>query len=132
MKFYAQFDRSEFPIITINFTGEKENKENFQLYLDELKRNYERDEQFSLIFELTKAPMPNMKYQLQQAKWMKDNEHLIKKYCRGVAYIIPSAALRGVLKFIFSVQKNPVPFKVFSTLEEGKVWAESLMEKELV
>ncbi|MFT7001948.1 MAG: hypothetical protein ACJAVW_002984, partial [Spirosomataceae bacterium] len=35
MNLYATFDRSEFPVISIHFTGEKETKENFQLYLDE-------------------------------------------------------------------------------------------------
>lgn len=126
MNQYATFDRSEFPIITINFTGNSENDENFQDYLNGLEKNYTFEKQFSLIFELTKAPIPKVSYQLKQAHWMKANEDKIKTYCRGVAYIIPSAIMRNVLKFIFSIQKNPVPFKVFSTLEEGKVWAENV------
>lgn len=127
MNLYATFDRSEFPVVSIHFTGEKETEANFQLYLDELGNNYEKREQFALIFELSKAPLPNMKYQLKQAAWMKENEPLIKKYCYGVAYVIPSAVMRNVLKFIFSVQQNPVEFKVFSTYEEGKTWAEHLI-----
>ncbi|MEN0048625.1 MAG: STAS/SEC14 domain-containing protein [Bacteroidota bacterium] len=123
MKPYATFDRDQLPIITIHFTGEKENDENFQAYLQELENNYDRKEMFSLIFELTNAPLPKMKYQLQQAEWMKKNEEKIQTYCHGVAYVIPGLLMRNVLKFIFSVQKNPVPFKVFSTLEEGEVWA---------
>lgn len=127
MKTYATFDRSQFPLITINFTGESETKENFDAYLDELGNNYKFEKPFSLIFELTNAPIPKVSYQLKQANWMKINEENIKTYCRGVAYIIPSTIMRNVLKFIFSIQKNPVPFKVFSTLEEGKVWAKACM-----
>lgn len=127
MNLYAQFDRSEFPVITINFTGEKETKENFELYLQELANNYDRKEKFALIFELTNAPLPNVKYQLKQASWMKENESLIKQYCYGVAYVIPGAVMRNVLKFIFSVQKNPVQFEVFSTYDEGKEWASELI-----
>jgi hypothetical protein len=128
MKPYAIFDRSEFPIITINFTGTSENESNFELYLSELEKNYTFQKEFSLIFELTKAPIPKLNYQLKQANWMKANEDNIKTYCRGVAYIIPSSIMRNILKFIFSVQKNPVPFSVFSTLEEGKLWAAERME----
>lgn len=124
---YAIFDRTQFPVININFTGEKENKENFELYLSELSKNYELNEKFALIFELTNAPLPNIKYQLKQATWMKENENLIKKYCYGVAYIIPGAVMRNVLKFIFSVQANPVQFEVFSSLEEGQAWAKEII-----
>jgi hypothetical protein len=127
MNLYATFDRSEFPVISIYFTGEKETKENFQLYLEELGNNYARKEQFALIFELTNAPIPNVKYQLKQATWMKENESLIKTYCHGVAYVIPGALMRNVLKFIFSVQQNPVEFKVFSTYAESQAWTKSLV-----
>lgn len=127
MKLYAEFDRTQFPVIAINFTGEKETEENFKLYLQELGNNYERKEKFALVFELTNAPLPNVKYQLKQAAWMKENKHLIKKYCYGVAYVIPGAVMRNVLKFIFSVQQNPVQFKVFSTFEEGEAWATGLI-----
>ncbi|MDP5139708.1 MAG: STAS/SEC14 domain-containing protein [Spirosomaceae bacterium] len=127
MNLYATFDRSEFPVISIHFTGEKETKENFELYLQELGNNYERKEKFALVFELTNAPLPNVKYQLKQAAWMKENEPLIKKYCYGVAYVIPGMVMRSVLKFIFSVQQNPVRFEVFSTFEEGEAWAKSLI-----
>ncbi|MEL6945876.1 MAG: STAS/SEC14 domain-containing protein [Bacteroidota bacterium] len=129
MQPYAVFDRGHLPLITIYFTGEKENDENFQAYLKELENNYDRKEPFALIFELTNAPLSKMKYQLQQAEWMKNNKEKIQTYCHGVAYIIPGALMRNVLKFIFSVQKNPVPFKVFSTLEEGEVWAKAISDK---
>ncbi|MEM8526165.1 MAG: STAS/SEC14 domain-containing protein [Bacteroidota bacterium] len=129
MQAYATFDRSQRPIITIHFTGAKETDENFQLYLQELDNNYAPKEQFALIFELSKAPLPNLKYQLQQAEWMQQNQDKIQTYCYGVAYIIPSMIMRNVLKFIFSVQKNPVPFKVFSTLAEGERWANAQVEE---
>lgn len=127
MNLYATFDRSDFPVISIHFTGEKETKENFELYLQELGNNYERKEKFALVFELSNAPLPNVKYQLQQAAWMKENEPLIKTYCYGVAYVIPGMVMRNVLKFIFSVQQNPVQFKVFSIYEEGEAWAKGLI-----
>jgi len=124
---YAQFDRNHFPLIVVRFTGEKETPENFKAYLEGLHANYDRQENFSLVFDASQAPTPNPSYQAKQAKWMKQHEDLIKTYCRGVAYVMPNGLLRGVLKMIFSLQKNPVPFKVFSNLEEGKKWSQSLI-----
>ncbi len=125
---FATFDRSGFPIIIVTFTGEKENPDNFQHYLDGLLQNYDRKEPFVLVFDATHAPTPNPTYQQKQAKWMKAHEDLIKTYCRGVAYVMPNLLLRNVLKLIFGIQKNPVPFKVFGDLESGINWAEEAMD----
>ena len=129
METYAEFDRSEPHLISIYFTGAKETDENFDVYLKELAKNYEDKVPFSLIFELSKAPVPKLKYQLRQASWMKENQELIKTYCFGVAYVIPQKVLRSVLKFIFSIQKNPVDFKVFSDYDSAKEWALQKAEK---
>jgi len=123
MQPYADIDRSEPPLISIYFSGAKETDQNFDVYLSELTKTYEPKVPFSLIFELSKAPTPQLKYQLKQAAWMKENKSLIQSYCNGVAYVIPSKLLRGVLKFIFSIQKNPVDFKVFSEYNTARVWA---------
>jgi hypothetical protein len=126
MNDFAQFDRSAFPLITVTFTGEKETPENFEQYLKGLYQNYERKQPFSLVFDATNAPVPNLTYQQKQATWMNKHKELIETYCRGVAYVMPNLILRNVLKVIFGLQRNPVPFKVFSSLEEGTEWADKL------
>jgi hypothetical protein len=130
MSTYASFDRSTFPLITITFTGEKETPESFEQYLDGLYQNYERQEPFSLVFDATKAPSPSLTYQQKQAAWMNKHKELIETYCRGVAYVIPNLILRNILKVIFGLQRNPAPFKVFSSVEEGKNWANQLNKVE--
>jgi hypothetical protein len=122
-KTYARFDRTEFPLITVTFTGIPENKDNFQTYLQGLLQNYDRREEFVLIFDASHAATPSPKYQKLQANWMKDHDKLVKTYCRGVGYVVPSPFLRGILKVIFGLQKNPVPFVVFKDLQPAREWA---------
>lgn len=129
MTTYAEFDRSQRPLISIHFTGAKATPENFDAYLEELNRNYAPKEPFALIFELSKAPVPGPSYQLKQASWMKEHEGLIEQYCLGTAYVIPSTVMRGVLKFIFGIQGQPAPFKVVTTYEEGREWAKSMVDR---
>jgi hypothetical protein len=124
---YATFDRTGFPVIIVAFTGEKETPENFQEYLDGLYQNYDRKEPFSLVFDAKDAPTPSPTYQAKQATWMKAHETLIQTHCRGVAYVMPNAFMRNVLKLIFKIQDNPVPFKVFANREEGIDWASQQM-----
>ena len=53
----------------------------------------------------------------------------MKNYCLGTAYVIPSTAIRTVLKMIFSFQNQPVPYKIFSNNEEAEDWIEDLISK---
>ena len=128
MNKYAQIDSSEFPLIKVVFTGEAANAENFSMYLDELKKNYESEEPIAIVFDATKAVFPGMTYQKMQAQWLKDNEQLMKSFCRGTAYVIPNPIIRNVLNAIFTFQKQPVPYKVCSNYTEAITWVKNQME----
>lgn len=126
---YARFLRSKFPRIIVTLTGEQETPDNFQEYLDELYANYDRREPFVLLFDASRAGRPNMHYQRKQAQWMKENKKLIQTYCLGVGYVVPNNMLRQLLKTIFTIQKNPVPFRVFKSLENANEWADDVISK---
>jgi hypothetical protein len=64
-----------------------------------------------------------------QAKWLKENEQLMKEFCAGTAYIIPNAAIRAILKMIFSFQKQPVPYKIFESEPEANAWINGLVQR---
>ncbi len=119
---YALVDRSDYPIVKFTFTGNRETEDNFEEYLSELSFNYLRKEPIAVIFDATKASTPNPKYQLKQARWLKENKTLMKNYCRGVAYVIKQPAIRNILELIFKIQKQPCPYKIVSELEEAKFW----------
>ncbi|MEQ8520454.1 MAG: STAS/SEC14 domain-containing protein [Cytophagales bacterium] len=119
---YVSFDRSQYPLIKMTFTGEAANDESFAAYLKGLKDNYKRKEKIALLFDASNAGLPSLKYQKQMAGWMKENNTLIKKYCIGIAYVVPQAMIRGALRVIFKIFNNPVPFEVFDNEEKAKGW----------
>jgi hypothetical protein len=125
---YAKFDQTKAPLIIIEFTGEKANAQNFAHYLRSLEENYARKEQIALVFDARKALDLNPLYQMKQAYWLRQNKALIERYCQGVAYVVPNSFLRTMLGLVFKIQPNPVPFKVFSNLDAGLVWAASQLE----
>jgi hypothetical protein len=90
MSTYAEIDSSEFPIIKVVFTGEAATQENFPVYLQQLKDNYNSRKPIAIIFDATKAVLPGITYQKMQAKWLKEHEQLMKDYCKGTAYVIPN------------------------------------------
>lgn len=126
MQKYATVDTAQFPTVRIAFTGNKANDENFDTYLQETRQLYDRQQQLAIIFDATNAVVPALKYQKQQADWLKDNKSLMENYCKGTAYVIPNAIIRTVLKAIFSFQKQPVPYKVVGTVEDATDWVKDL------
>jgi len=126
MEPYAVIDESSFPIVRIGFTGSKSTDQNFQSYLDQTKACYNARKPLAIIFDASKASVPSLSHQKMQANWLKENEGLMKNFCAGTAYIIPNAAIRGILKMIFSFQKQPVPYKIFETETEALTWVKGL------
>ncbi len=126
MEPYAIIDESSFPTVRIGFTGSKDTDQNFQSYLDQTKACYQREKRLAIIFDASKAGIPSFSHQKMQANWLKENEELMKNFCVGTAYIIPNLAIRGILKMIFSLQKQPVPYKIFETRLEAENWVKEL------
>jgi hypothetical protein len=119
---YAIVDDSAFPEVIITFTGERADDDNFTKYLQDVLALYDRKEPLGLIFDASNATTPNVKYQKQQADWLRDQKDLMQNYCKGTAYVIPNPIIRTVLKGIFVFQTQPVPYKVVKTLEEAQAW----------
>ena len=126
MEPYAIIDESSFPIVRIGFTGSKSTDQNFQSYLDQTKSCYRHQKNLAIIFDASNASIPKLSHQKMQADWLKENEALMQTFCVGTAYIIPNVAIRGILKMIFSFQKQPVPYKIFETESEALTWVKGL------
>jgi hypothetical protein len=131
MKRYATVDSTSFPLILVRFTGEKATDENFPLYLKEVEAAYDRKNRIGILFDATQAPFPGLKYQKMQAQWLKDHKSLMQNYCAGTAYVIPNTLIRNVLKGIFALQKQPVPYRVCGEIEEGEEWLKIQIDQSL-
>lgn len=128
MAAYAILDESSFPIVTVQFTGEAAADQNFQQYLDDVKALYKRKQTLALIFDARQAKLPSLKYQKMQAAWLKEHDQMMRSFCAGTAYIIPNAIIRSVLRAIFSLQQQPVPYQISATPEEAQEWAQRQLE----
>lgn len=129
MEAYAIIDESDFPVVRIRFTGANSTDDNFQAYLDQNKACYRLGKKLAIIFDASQASIPALSHQKMQANWLKENQKLMQKYCTGTAYVIPNAAIRAILKMIFSFQKQPVPYKIFEKEEEAEIWVKGCLSK---
>ncbi len=125
---YAEIDKSAFPVVLVTFTGNNAQDDNFPLYLEEVRQSYDHKNYLAIIFDATNAVFPGISYQKIQAQWLKDNEQMMKDFCKGTAYIIPNIIIRNVLKAIFAFQKQPVPYLVCSDQQEAQAWIKVQLE----
>lgn len=75
-----------------------------------------------MLFDASKATIPALSHQKMQAKWLKENEALMKNFCTGTAYVIPNPAIRAILRVIFSFQTQPVPYQIFESTSKAEIW----------
>ena len=122
MTSYAAVDQTAFPLITVTFTGEKSTNANFKAYLKELDDCYFAQQKLAFVFDASKATVPRLSHQKMQAKWIRENTSTIEQYCVSTAYVIPNKTLQWVLKMIFLLQKQPVPYEIFPTYKDAQVW----------
>ena len=66
--------------------------------------------------------MPTGRQARLQANWMRDNEAQIRQRTLGIAFVISSPAVRGVLKAILALQSMPAPYRVESTAADAEAW----------
>ncbi|MGY6523144.1 MAG: STAS/SEC14 domain-containing protein [Mongoliitalea sp.] len=132
MEKYATIDETDFPLVRVTFTGAKSTDANFQTYLNENKACYRHQRSLGILFDASNASIPSLKHQQMQAAWLKENSNLMVDFCVGTAYVIPNAAIRAILKMIFSFQKQPVPYSIFEHIHEAEQWLQSVLSKDKI
>ena len=58
----------------------------------------------------------------RQAMWMKEHQNALRRCSRGVALVLPSLWLKGLLRAVLWLQPIPQPHVVCSSVEEAMAW----------
>ncbi|MGY6562046.1 MAG: STAS/SEC14 domain-containing protein [Luteibaculaceae bacterium] len=127
MEKYAEISALEKGIFLVRFTGAKATEENFTYYLEENLALYNSKETLSIIFDASNAALPGFSLQRMQANWLKNNEDLMKSYCKGTAYVIQNPITRGILQAIFALQGQPIPYTVVKEMGTALDWCRGKM-----
>jgi len=101
----------------------------FRPSMDELERYLARQEEMlarkqpmiSLV-QAEQAKLWETPVLRRQAEWIKEHEALLRQYSLGVAMVMQSPIVRGMLKAILWIQPMPQPYTVCSSVEEGLRW----------
>ena len=82
-----------------------------------------RAEPHVLLVNATDMLMPEASFIRQQLRWTDEHRNAIVSHIRGVAFVLPSAIGRGVLRALQHFQPLPVAHQVFGSEEQALAWA---------
>ncbi len=106
----------------VTFNGQVTD-EQFRAYLSALSALMGRGGWRVLVYDARLAAPAPASQRRMQAEWMKLNDAGVRRSTAGIAFVIPSAVVRGVLTAIFWLQPLACPHLVTESFEEAFRWA---------
>lgn len=121
------FDDSRFPLVRIRYAKEVDEDEFDQLLLlldQNIRRATTARTKTALVYDSSSGYQASPRIRKKQADWMKQNSMQTRVNCVGVAFVITSSVVRGVLTAILWLSDMPVPYTVAATMQEAERFCE--------
>lgn len=121
------FDDSRWPLVVVRYSDHVDEDEFDELLRrldDNIKRAMHARAKTVLIYDSTSGYQASPRIRKKQAEWMKQNAAMTRVNCVGIAFVITSAMVRGVLTAILWLSDMPSPYTVVATLPEAEKWCE--------
>ena len=106
---FAEFDKSEFPIVKVNFSESIKNREDFDNFLQEWLILYENRENFTFIFNTVKVGFVNPKYCVLMSLFIKELKKKNIQYLQKSDIYVSNNFVMNLLDLIFNLQKPVAP-----------------------
>jgi hypothetical protein len=124
-----EVDELRFPLVWVHYRRNLEDGE-FEALLSTFERMMrERTRRYVLVLETHHSAMTSFSQARRQAMWMKEHQETLRKQVLGIALVLPSPVLRGVLKVVLQLQPMPVPYAVFRDAAEAEAWAQQRLAR---
>ena len=115
-------------MVRVEIAGAITMEESEDFFVRMAERNAEGRAPVIMIWDSTESKMPSMDVIKRWLAWLDENQETTKQNCLALIHVIPSAAVRGVLKFMNRVSPPPVETHLVRRRDE----AESLACERLV
>ena len=88
-----------------------------------------RAEPHVAIVTLHVSGLPSPGLLLDQAEWFGENRDALSTWCRGLAIVTSSAAMRGIPNAMLRLVSTPMPMRAFSLDEAARTWGERMLNE---
>jgi hypothetical protein len=125
-----EIDDSEFPLLVVVFKDSFGPEEWHELTARQ-ERYYAEGLKFAMVVDTISLSLPDLALLKEIGAWVQANESNMRTYIVGTALHIPSAVVRGALKFVNQISPPPSPQVTAKSLSEAKAWARERLKEAL-
>jgi hypothetical protein len=119
-----QVDESQWPLVRFTSRGTAD-EGNFDTYLRSYDRVLAHGQRYVAIFDASEAKPLEVGQMKAQAAWIRANAQRLIELNLGIAFVIPSPMIRGVLKAVLWLQPLPQPYTVVGSYDDAYRWVET-------
>ena len=118
---WCKVDKTNFPIIKISFTKDKQIEEEFDLFLKEWLELYEQKKEFYFIFDTCDLGLLNVKYAYKMSKFIKELKKKDKQYLKKSLIIVKNQYISFLLNIVFSITKPVADVYLFNDKSDDMI-----------
>lgn len=110
------------PVVCFEFLG-RLSKEDLARYFSDADALVAGGKPYATIMDGSNMLMPEAEFVRRQVRWIQEHEQDMRRLNRGIAFVVQSTVIRGLVRAVMHFQTMPVTYAWFSKLEEATVWA---------
>lgn len=125
-----EIDESEFPLVLVHFR-DAVGQDDWDAYVAMSHRHFDAGSRFGLALRTTDLSMPPVGLLKQIGKWVNGNGETMRRHMVCTSMCVPSALIRGAVKFINRVAPPPVEQALFADWDETLAWAQLRIREQI-
>jgi hypothetical protein len=118
---WCKIDKTNFPIIKISFSADKQIEEEFDIFLDEWLQLYEDKCEFYFIFDTCSLGLLNVKYAYKMSKFIKKLKKTEIQYLKKSIIIVKNKYISFLLNIVFSITKPVADVYLFDSKSDKMI-----------
>ena len=116
---FAEYDKSQFPLVKVNFGKGIKDDEDYNNFLKEWEKLYEAKKPFYFMFNTTKTGLINIKYAVKTSSFIKKIKRESEQWLQYSIIIINSDTISFLLKLVFKLSSPVSPVYIVKNEEDA-------------
>ena len=116
---FAEYDKSQYPLVKVKFGKGIKDEEDYQNFLREWLKLYEDKKPFYFMFNTTETGLVNIKYAVKTSRFIKKIKKQSEQWLQYSIIIINSDTISFLLKLVFKLSAPVSPVYIVKTEEDA-------------
>ena len=114
---WAEYNYTSYPIVEVHMRGTIRNDEEYEDFINQWKKLYERKKGFVFIFDTREVGYVSMRYAFKMANFIKELKKEPKQYLKYSSIITGNWWTRLLLKLIFKLETPVAPVEYHTSTD---------------